>query len=146
MNLPLESWHNHYAAIQAIDQAVRLFLGFLGARNTMVLLVPAANMFACCFRLIFRLFINILTTNLCNICKKQSSTNWLLQGEHFCPCSFYHMSANLQYKELISFLHYFGSFQEGVHQEQNYLSRPTKINGITLVLHLNCFLGCRWLV
>ena len=24
-------------------------------------------MFACCFRLIFRLFINILTTNLCNI-------------------------------------------------------------------------------
>ena len=35
------------------------------------------------------------------------------------------------------------SFQGGVHQEQNYLSRPTKINGITLVLHLNCFLWCR---
>jgi len=39
-------------------------------------------MVACCFRLIFILFINILTTNLCNICKKQSSTYWLLQGEH----------------------------------------------------------------
>ena len=37
----------------------------------MVLLV---SMFACCFRLIFRLFLNILTTNLCNICKKQYST------------------------------------------------------------------------
>ena len=53
------------------------------------------------------------------------------------------MSANLQYKELIGLLHHFGSFQGGVHQEQNYLIRPTKINGITLVLHVNCFLGCR---
>ena len=30
--------------------------------------------------------------------------------------------------------------------DQIYLSRPTKINGITLVLHVNCSLGCRWLV
>jgi len=48
------------------------------------------------------------------------------------------MSANLQYKELIDLLHHFGSFQGGVHQEKNYLSRPTKISGITLVLHVNC--------
>ena len=33
MNLPLENWHNHFAAIQAVDQAVRLFLGFLGEEN-----------------------------------------------------------------------------------------------------------------
>ena len=53
------------------------------------------------------------------------------------------MSANLQYKELIGLMHHFGSFQGGVHQEQNYLSRPTKINGIALVLHVNFSLGCR---
>ena len=41
------------------------------------------------------------------------------------------MSANLQYKELNGWLHHFGSFQGlgGVHQEQNYVSRPAKING-----------------
>jgi len=50
------------------------------------------------------------------------------------------MSANLQYKELIGLLHHFGSFQGRVHQEQNYLSRPTKINGITLVLRVKLFL------
>ena len=83
-------------------------------------------MFACCFRLIFRWFINILTTNLCNICKKQSSTHCLLQGEH------------LQGAD-----RFVGSFHGGVHQEQNYLSRPTKINAVTLVLHVNCFLGYR---
>jgi len=27
VDLPLESWHNHFAAIQAVDQAVGLFLG-----------------------------------------------------------------------------------------------------------------------
>ena len=43
VNLPLESWCNHFAAMQAVDQAVRLFLG---ARNTMV---PATSMFECCF-------------------------------------------------------------------------------------------------
>jgi len=53
------------------------------------------------------------------------------------------MSANLQYKELIGLLHHIGSFQGGIHQEQSYLSKPTKINGITLVLHVNCSLGCR---
>ena len=56
------------------------------------------------------------------------------------------MSANLQYKGLIGLLHHIGSFQGGeggVHQEQNDLSRPTKIYGITLVLHVNCSLGCR---
>ena len=53
------------------------------------------------------------------------------------------MSANLQYKELIGLLHHFGSFQGGVHQEQNYTSRQTKINGITLILHVNCSLGYR---
>ena len=51
------------------------------------------------------------------------------------------MSVNLQCKELISLLHHFGSFQGGVHQAQNYSSRPTKISGITLVLHVNCSLG-----
>jgi len=30
VNLPLESWHKHFAAMQAVDQAVRLFLGFWG--------------------------------------------------------------------------------------------------------------------
>ena len=39
MNLPLESWHNQFAAIRVIDQTVGSFLGFLGARNTMVQLV-----------------------------------------------------------------------------------------------------------
>jgi len=53
------------------------------------------------------------------------------------------MSVDLQYKELIILLHHFGNFQGGVYQEQNYLSRPTKINTISLVLHVNYFLGCR---
>ena len=51
------------------------------------------------------------------------------------------MSANLQYKELVGLLHHFGSFKGGVHQEQNYSSKPTKINGIALVSHVNCSLG-----
>jgi len=51
------------------------------------------------------------------------------------------MSANLQYKKLISFCTIFGSCQGGVHQEQKYISRPTKINGITLFLYVNYFLG-----
>ena len=33
-------------------------------------------------------FININDGfSLCNICKKQSSTYWLLQGENFCSCN-----------------------------------------------------------
>jgi len=51
------------------------------------------------------------------------------------------MSANLQYKELISMLHHLVAFKEVY--IANCLSRPTKINGITLVLHVNCSFGCR---
>ena len=38
---------------------------------------------------------------------------------------------------------YIGNFQGGVYQEQNYLSRPTNINVIALVLHVNGYLGCK---
>ena len=40
-NRTVTCWHNHFSAIQAVDQVVRLLLGFLGARNTMVLLVSS---------------------------------------------------------------------------------------------------------
>ena len=33
VNVPLESWHNHFTAIQVIDKAVRLFIGFLGGEE-----------------------------------------------------------------------------------------------------------------
>ena len=41
MNFSLESWRNRFIAIQAIDQPVRLFLGFLEALKMMVLLVSS---------------------------------------------------------------------------------------------------------
>ena len=86
MNLPSESWHNHFAVIQAVDQAVRL-------RSTVSRVYGCEehddadsfqlHMFACCFKLIFRLFINTLTINLCVF----GRNNPALQGEHFCLCS-----------------------------------------------------------
>ena len=112
----------------------------------MVLLVASYKYVCMLFRLIFRLFMNILTTNLCNIARNNPAHIGYSKVNIFVQVVFnvsrLHVS-ELQYKELIGLMHHFGNFQGGVHQEQNYLSRPTKINGITLVLHVNCSLGCR---
>ena len=96
MNLPLESWHNQFAAIRVIDQTVGSFLGFLGARNTMVQLVFCYKYVCVEFYANIGLFCNIVTTILCSLCKKRPSTCKLHQGEHFCPCSFQYYHAKSQ--------------------------------------------------
>ena len=142
MNLPLERWHIHLAAIQAIDQAVGLFLGFLGGEeNDGAVSFQLKMCLNANFKIVYNYsdqkFIQFLTQHML-VTPRLMFLSMLLMQFFITIC---YMSANLQYNELISLLHHFGSCHKGVHQEQIYISRLIKL---TACYYNSCF-ACNYI-